>query len=207
MDKRELEQRWDRGGATAKRRRGLNETWSGVSVAAAAAAGAGQTVISQLRADKAAEAREDDVRHNITCSCCQHSVDCAPCMATTEHYCVVYTLQMARVTFNELTIRLGEEYLYLHQLDCEHSIVFTRMRIVSPAERRSLTPVSFPRHTRRHEENRRTCNACVQASNSRCSCRQTSTQPSGFLLQRLRARVAHCTFPDYGWPPDIQPSL
>ena len=82
-------------------------------------------------------------------------------MVATEHHCVVYTLQMARVTFNELTIRLGEEYLYLHQLDCEHSIVFTRMRIVSPAERRTLTPVSFPRHTRRHEENRRTCNACV----------------------------------------------
>ena len=62
MDKRELEQRWDRGGATAKRRRGLNETWSRVSVAAAVAAGAGQTVISRLRADKATEAREDDVR-------------------------------------------------------------------------------------------------------------------------------------------------
>ena len=61
-DKRELEQRWDRGGATAKRRRSLNEKWSGGSVAAAAAAGAGQTVISRLRADKAAEAREDDVR-------------------------------------------------------------------------------------------------------------------------------------------------
>ncbi len=68
---------------------------------------------------------------------------------------------MTRVTFNELTIRLGEEYLYLHQLDCEHSIVFTRMRIVSPAERRRLTPASFPRLTRQHKGNRRSCIGCV----------------------------------------------
>ena len=72
--------------------------------------------------------------------------------------------QMSRVTFNELAIRLGEEYLYLHQLDCEHSLVFTRMRIVSPAELRVLTPASFPRHTRRHEENRRNCSGCESKS-------------------------------------------
>lgn len=70
-DKRELEQRWDTGGATAKRRRSRNETWSGVSVAAATAAGAGPNVISRLRSDKAAEAREDNVRRmppRSTCS-------------------------------------------------------------------------------------------------------------------------------------------
>lgn len=41
--------------------------------------------------------------------------------------------------------------------------MFTRMRVVSaPAERRTLLapPVSFPRHTRRHEEQKRSCNGC-----------------------------------------------
>ena len=67
----ELEQRWNRGGNTAKRRRGLSQTFSGVSVAAAAAAGAKQSVISRLRADEAAVASEDDVRAiNSTCYGC-----------------------------------------------------------------------------------------------------------------------------------------
>ena len=61
-EKRQLEQSWNKSGNTTKRRRGANESWSGVSVAAAAAAGAGQTAISNLRADTAAEGREDDVR-------------------------------------------------------------------------------------------------------------------------------------------------
>ena len=60
--KRQLEQSWNKSGNTAKRRRDADEPWSGVSVAAAAAAGAGQTVISNLRADTAAGGKEDDVR-------------------------------------------------------------------------------------------------------------------------------------------------
>lgn len=62
-EKQQLEESWNGGGNASKRRR-LNRTWSdGSSVAAAAAAGAGQTVISRLRADKAAEGKaEGDVR-------------------------------------------------------------------------------------------------------------------------------------------------
>ena len=67
---------------------------------------------------------------------------------------------ISKTTFDELTIRLGEEYLYLHQLDCEHSLVFTRVRIASAEDRARLTSASFPRLTRRHEEQRRFCGGC-----------------------------------------------
>lgn len=35
---------------------------------------------------------------------------------------------MSDQTFNDLTIRLGAQYLFVHQGNCEHIVVFTDLR-------------------------------------------------------------------------------
>ena len=37
---------------------------------------------------------------------------------------------METTTFNDLHVRLGHPYLYLHQGDCEHLIIFSDIRFV-----------------------------------------------------------------------------
>lgn len=37
-------------------------------------------------------------------------------------------VSMQGVTFQSLTIRLGQPYLYIHQGNCEHLIVFSDLR-------------------------------------------------------------------------------
>ncbi|XP_015785237.1 snRNA-activating protein complex subunit 3 [Tetranychus urticae] len=42
------------------------------------------------------------------------------------------TAKMEETRFNDLSIRLGQPYVYVHQGDCEHMIVFPEMRLFCP---------------------------------------------------------------------------
>eukprot|EP00667_Euglena_gracilis_P013997 EG_transcript_14475 len=53
------------------------------------------------------------------------------------------TLSMQDVTFNQLSVRLGERYFYVHAGGCAHYVVFTAVRLLHPrrdATRRSAYP-------------------------------------------------------------------
>jgi len=39
---------------------------------------------------------------------------------------------MEECSFNDLNFRLGQPYLYVHQGDCEHMVIFTNIRLFSP---------------------------------------------------------------------------
>lgn len=40
------------------------------------------------------------------------------------------TASMHTTTFNELNFRLGSHYLYVHQGECKHAIIFRELRLV-----------------------------------------------------------------------------
>ncbi|KAI0216503.1 snRNA-activating protein complex subunit 3 [Lamellibrachia satsuma] len=46
---------------------------------------------------------------------------------------------MATTTFNDLHIRLGHPYLYLHQGDCEHLLIFSDVRLLHSEDCQDLT--------------------------------------------------------------------
>ena len=67
---------------------------------------------------------------------------------------------MNTTTFEQLTVRLGQEYLYVHHGDCEHTLVFQQLRAISNSELVTLHRASFPRSTRAHKRTWRKCAVC-----------------------------------------------
>eukprot|EP00211_Chloroparvula_japonica_P008079 CAMPEP_0119135250 /NCGR_PEP_ID=MMETSP1310-20130426/18922_1 /TAXON_ID=464262 /ORGANISM="Genus nov. species nov., Strain RCC2339" /LENGTH=316 /DNA_ID=CAMNT_0007126117 /DNA_START=25 /DNA_END=972 /DNA_ORIENTATION=- len=63
---------------------------------------------------------------------------------TDPQFDVFKSCRMEDATFNDLKISIGTPYRYVHQGDCEHVIVFTRM-VSTSAESRKLIVSDFPR--------------------------------------------------------------
>jgi hypothetical protein len=66
---------------------------------------------------------------------------------------------MAETRFADLSVRLGAHYLFCHQGDCEHILVFTDIRLAT-ASVDPPTAAYFPRPVFRAHVKRRICMAC-----------------------------------------------
>lgn len=60
--------------------------------------------------------------------------------------------------FEDLTIRLGAYYLYRHQGDCDHVLMFTDMRMLHDNDERSLA--AYPLLTFKIKSRRKKCGVC-----------------------------------------------
>eukprot|EP01006_Ploeotia_vitrea_P033280 TRINITY_DN65419_c4_g1_i2.p1 TRINITY_DN65419_c4_g1~~TRINITY_DN65419_c4_g1_i2.p1 ORF type:complete len:390 (-),score=123.95 TRINITY_DN65419_c4_g1_i2:144-1313(-) len=65
---------------------------------------------------------------------------------------------MSQTKFDDLSIRLGSHYLYQHCGNCQHIVVFTELRIRSPAD--ADNAVLYPRRVYRARPNRIVCAVC-----------------------------------------------
>eukprot|EP01138_Halocafeteria_seosinensis_P015325 gb/GECG01015641.1/.p1 GENE.gb/GECG01015641.1/~~gb/GECG01015641.1/.p1 ORF type:complete len:405 (+),score=40.75 gb/GECG01015641.1/:1-1215(+) len=65
---------------------------------------------------------------------------------------------MEKTRFNDLTMRLGAHYLFCHQGDCQHILVFTDMRTVTRID--ELNENKYPIHTFQTVLKRSKCAAC-----------------------------------------------
>uniref|UniRef100_A0A0B6ZLB7 snRNA-activating protein complex subunit 3 n=1 Tax=Arion vulgaris TaxID=1028688 RepID=A0A0B6ZLB7_9EUPU len=69
---------------------------------------------------------------------------------------------MAETSFFDLTIRLGHHYLFMHQGNCEHSVLFTDMRLFNASDLQDVRMYPLPYITRtRH---RIVCQGCCKLS-------------------------------------------
>ncbi|KAK7486806.1 hypothetical protein BaRGS_00021953 [Batillaria attramentaria] len=72
------------------------------------------------------------------------------------------TAKMEDTTFNDLEIQFGAPYLYQHQGNCEHLMVFTDLRLLHPDDPQSIT--MYP-HLVSETVNKRTlCRSCAMDS-------------------------------------------
>lgn len=53
---------------------------------------------------------------------------------TTPGIGILNSRKMEETTFIDLNIRIGQPYLYVHQGNCEHNIVFTEVRMVTESD-------------------------------------------------------------------------
>ena len=49
-----------------------------------------------------------------------------------------YVADMAETKVKDLTLRLGQPYVFIHLGDCEHLIIFTDMRLHHPTDTQDL---------------------------------------------------------------------
>ncbi|XP_022333069.1 snRNA-activating protein complex subunit 3-like [Crassostrea virginica] len=68
------------------------------------------------------------------------------------------TASMADVSFLDLNIRLGQPYIYFHQGDCEHLIVFSDLRILSHQDSQDVR--DYPLVTHKCMKNQTKCLVC-----------------------------------------------
>ncbi|KAK2954198.1 putative snRNA-activating protein complex subunit 3 [Blattamonas nauphoetae] len=68
------------------------------------------------------------------------------------------TRPMEQTTFLDLNIKIGQPYLYVHQGNCEHTIVFSEARIISPDDVQDAN--LYPRHIFQAKIRRRKCKIC-----------------------------------------------
>ncbi|XP_031557356.1 snRNA-activating protein complex subunit 3-like [Actinia tenebrosa] len=68
------------------------------------------------------------------------------------------TKSMDESVFGELTIRLGYPYLYCHQGNCEHLIIFTDLRLLHVDD--SKNAMDYPLQVFKHRCRRRRCRVC-----------------------------------------------
>eukprot|EP00771_Trimastix_marina_P004157 gnl/Trimastix_PCT/898.p1 GENE.gnl/Trimastix_PCT/898~~gnl/Trimastix_PCT/898.p1 ORF type:complete len:351 (-),score=112.88 gnl/Trimastix_PCT/898:17-1069(-) len=66
--------------------------------------------------------------------------------------------KMEDTTFLDLTLRIGAPYLYCHQGNCEHAIVFTEIRLVNSGDMQNFN--AYPRHIFQAKIRRRKCKIC-----------------------------------------------
>lgn len=65
---------------------------------------------------------------------------------------------MEKVTFNELSIRIGSQYLFWHQGDCKHVMIFTKMRMYTPHDHPNM--VAYPLRPFQARTRRKKCRVC-----------------------------------------------
>ncbi|XP_062579566.1 snRNA-activating protein complex subunit 3-like [Saccostrea cucullata] len=68
------------------------------------------------------------------------------------------TASMEDTSFLDLTLRLGQPYVYMHQGDCEHLIVFSDIRILSPQDTQDIR--EYPLVTHKRLKNQTKCRVC-----------------------------------------------
>ncbi|XP_064609123.1 snRNA-activating protein complex subunit 3-like [Liolophura sinensis] len=69
---------------------------------------------------------------------------------------------MENVKFDDLCIRLGHPYLYMHQGNCEHLIVFSDIRMLQPDD--ILDIREYPLMTMRRTKQRTFCKVCLNTA-------------------------------------------
>lgn len=69
---------------------------------------------------------------------------------------------MENTKFNKLSVRIGCPYLYVHQGNCEHLVVFSDIRMVHPHDNLSIQ--EYPCMIQRSHKKRTICNVCAYAS-------------------------------------------
>jgi hypothetical protein len=70
---------------------------------------------------------------------------------------------MGGVTFGELRLRLGAQYLFVHHGDCEHDVVFTRCSLSNPSDAADAArgvPIRYPRLVSERNRKRPMCVVC-----------------------------------------------
>lgn len=65
---------------------------------------------------------------------------------------------MEDTLFNQLSIRIGAQYLYCHQGNCEHLVVFTSLRLISDND--NINKHAYPIHTFQSKIRRKKCKIC-----------------------------------------------
>ena len=65
---------------------------------------------------------------------------------------------MEETRFQDLTIQVGKKYLFCHRAKCEHIIVFTEIREVSPADDSNAN--SYPKQIYQSKYRQRKCTIC-----------------------------------------------
>lgn len=73
---------------------------------------------------------------------------------------------MEHTKFSDLNIRLGAHYLYCHQGDCQHIVVFTDLRSVTDYD--ELNTSRYPIHTYQTQLKRTKCAACPRPAECLC---------------------------------------
>ncbi|CAG8742524.1 18536_t:CDS:2, partial [Acaulospora morrowiae] len=68
--------------------------------------------------------------------------------------------KMEEMTFIELSIRLNYPYLFVHQGNCQHAVVFRDLRIMQPYDEQDLS--AYPKAIFRGKINRHKCRMCMQ---------------------------------------------
>lgn len=66
---------------------------------------------------------------------------------------------MSDTLFADLSIRLGSHYLYVHSGNCEHTIIFTQIRMYSQLYDINYV-LAYPIKIKQHKFNRQICNIC-----------------------------------------------
>ncbi|KAA6371625.1 MAG: putative snRNA transcription factor, partial [Streblomastix strix] len=77
---------------------------------------------------------------------------------TTPGIGILNSRKMEETTFIDLNIRIGQPYLYVHQGNCEHNIVFTEVRMVTESDVQAYS--AYPRHIFQAKIRRRKCKIC-----------------------------------------------
>lgn len=97
------------------------------------------------------------------------------------------SVAMEDTSFLDLNIRLGQPYIYLHQGDCEHLIVFSDIRILSHQDPQDIR--DYPLVTHKHLKNQTKCRVCqMHASRWMAYDSEHSPEnPSFFCEQCFRA--------------------
>jgi snRNA-activating protein complex subunit 3 len=67
-------------------------------------------------------------------------------------------LDMHTTTFNQLSIRLGSHYQYMHQGDCTHTIIFTQMRMAHAEDVQNAR--AYPLKPFQARTKRKKCRVC-----------------------------------------------
>ncbi|CAG8613024.1 8948_t:CDS:2 [Dentiscutata erythropus] len=67
---------------------------------------------------------------------------------------------MENVTFNELSIKLNQPYLFVHQGDCQHAVVFRDLRLKQAYD--DPDPAVYPKAIFRGKIGRHKCRMCMQ---------------------------------------------
>jgi len=71
---------------------------------------------------------------------------------------VYQSKSMSACTFNDLTIRMGAQYLYVHQGNCEHIITFNDIRLLNEQDNQNKN--LYPLHIFQCKIRRRKCKIC-----------------------------------------------
>jgi len=98
--------------------------------------------------------------------------------------------KLKNIRFGDLNIRLGARYLYKHQIDCEHIIVFQDIRLFHQND--DLDSLSYPMHVHQYKMNRRNCGCCEYTGASMVCYNDVLSPSSPFFYCESCFEKLHC---------------